>query len=191
MRPEISLDQLDISQAKKGDLSAFEALVKRYQRIIYRLCFHFTGNHLMAEDLAQETFLKAYVNLRHFLDGYDFYVWLRKIALNLCFSFLRKNKRERRFKRMNELNNPVIFVPTMESPEETLERKEAKKKFLAALHSLPEDQKTVFILKTYENMSYQEIALATGWKMGTIMSRLNRARKKLRQELAAYLGGKK
>lgn len=92
MRPEISLDQFDISQAKKGDLNAFEALVKRYQ---------------------------------------------------------------------------------------------------AALHSLPEDQKTVFILKTYENMSYQEIALVTGWKMGTVMSRLNRARKKLRQDLAAYLGGKK
>lgn len=191
MRPERDLDQLEINQAKKGDLNAFEALVKRYQRMVYRLCFHLTGNHMIAEDLAQETFLKAYVNLPHFLDGYDFCVWLRKMALNLCLTFLRKNKRERRFKTMDELHNLVVLIPAMDSPEETLERKEAKKKFLAALHSLPEDQKTVFILKTYENMSYQEIALATGWKMGTVMSRLNRARKKLRENLAPYWGGKK
>jgi len=191
MGPEIVVEQNQVSRAKQGDLNAFEALIKKYQKMIYGLCLRLTGNHQAADDLTQETFLKAFVGLPHFLDDYDFYPWLRKIALNLCFSYLRKTKREARLGTVKDFALPIAIASSIKSPVETLEKLETEKEFQHALYSLPHDQRIIFILKTYENLSYQEIADMMDLRLGTVMSRLNRARKKLRHRLASYLGEKR
>lgn len=188
MRPEIAVDQEQILRAKHGDLIAFEALVKKYQKMIYGLCYRLTRNHETANDLSQETFLKAFTHLGDFLVNHDFYSWLRRIALNLCFSYWRRRKKEARRQLEAMPGDQVAGGASLDSPADALERTEAQRKLEQALFALPEDQRAIFILRTYENLGYQEIAQALNLAPGTVMSRLNRARKKLKKALASLLG---
>jgi RNA polymerase sigma-70 factor (ECF subfamily) len=187
MRPDNAHDQELIARAKKGDMDAFESLVRKYQKPVYVLCHSISGAHQTADDLSQETFIKAFFALPHFRDGLDFYSWIRRIALNNCFNHLKKRKRERPL--ANEINSAgrnFLSSPN-ESPPDAVQRAEIEKKFRQAFRALPEDQRTVFALRTFENMSYQEIAQTLELRPGTVMSRLNRAREKLKASMAEYL----
>src|SRR4030043_448759 len=95
MRPDNGNERDLITRAKKGDMDAFESLVRKYQRTVYVLCHHITGAHQTADDLSQDTFIKAYLALPHFIDDHAFFPWIRRIALNNCFNYLKKRKRER------------------------------------------------------------------------------------------------
>ncbi len=187
MRPESANDQELIARAKNGDTNAFELLVRKYQRLIYILCHRLTGAHQAADDLSQETFVKAFLALPHFINGHDFYSWLRRIALNNCFNFLKKRKRERSLAREGNMSAPNFLSSRQETPPETVQRIEMEKKFRETFQKLPDDQKTVFALRTFENMGYLEIAQSLDIPVGTVMSRLNRARKKLKQGMAEFL----
>lgn len=188
MRPEIAIDQEQILRAKHGDLVAFEVLVRKYQKMIYGLCYRLTRNHETAEDLSQETFFKAFIHLSNFLLNHDFYSWLRQIALNLCFSYWRRRKKEARLQLQARPGDPVAGAASLDSPADALERRETQRKLEQALFALPEDQRAIFILRTYENLGYQEIAQVLNLAPGTVMSRLNRARKKLKKALASLSG---
>lgn len=187
MRPERANDQELIGRAKKGDTAAFEALVRKYQKLVYLLCHRITGAHQTADDLSQETFIKAFQALPHFVDGQDFYPWLRRIALNNCFNYLKIWKRGRPLVEEAGMNGHNFLSSPQESPSEALQRAEMEKKFRETLRKLPDDQKIIFTLRTFENMSYGEIARALALPAGTVMSRLNRARRKLKNGLAEYL----
>ncbi len=187
MRPESANDQELIARAKNGDTNAFESLVRKYQKLIYILCHRLTGAHQVADDLSQETFVKAFLALPHFIDGHDFYSWLRRIALNNCFNFLKTWKREQSLAEEGDMSARNFLSSPQESPPETVQRIEMEKKFRATFRKLPDDQKTVFALRTFENMGYAEIAQSLGIPVGTVMSRLNRARKKLKQSMAEFL----
>jgi len=169
-----------IARAKAGDMHAFESLVKKFQHRIYRLCWRMTGAPQSADDLAQETFIKAYFALPRFQDGLDFYAWIRRIAVNSALNFIKAHKRE------EPLGDRDTAVPD-ELPQDELQRREAEDRFQEAVEALPPDQRVVFALRVAENQSYRDIAETLGLSPGTVMSRLNRARKKLKTALADFL----
>jgi len=130
MRPTADADEKSIiSRAKGGDMNAFESLVRKYQRLVYALCHRLTGAHQAADDIAQETFIKVYLALPSFIDGREFYPWVRKIAVNNSYNFLRKRTREAPLADEETLDRPGHLAARQESPVETTERDELEKKF--------------------------------------------------------------
>ncbi|NIO49016.1 MAG: sigma-70 family RNA polymerase sigma factor [Candidatus Aminicenantes bacterium] len=185
-REKISEKKL-VALAKKGDMQAFESLVRKYQRSIYYLCRRMTGTHQSADDLSQDTFIKAYTSLSAFKDGMSFYTWLRKIAVNNNLNFLKAHRRE---ELLGEKDNTVPEDASSthhELPPDALQRNRLEQKLMEALDALPVDQKIIFILRIYENQSYKEISQTLNLPNGTVMSRLSRARKKLKELMADYL----
>ena len=178
-------EQMQILKAKKGDHVAYEFLVRRYQRNIYKLCHCMTGAHQSADDLSQDTFVKAYFNLKSFKEGMNFYSWIRKIAVNNSLNYLKIRKREKPYDEGHSprRNNPSPSNP----PQEQLIRKRMNQKFHESLQDLPLDQKAIFILRVFENLSYDSISQVLNIPRGTVMSRLNRARKKLKSLMADYI----
>jgi len=146
-----------------------------------------TGAHQAAYYLSQDTFLKAYLALPHFIDGRDFYPWIRRIALNNCFNFLRQRNREAPLAEEETLARPNWLSSPHESPPEAAERDELETKFKQAFRALPAEQKVIFALRAFENLRYEEISQALHIPLGTVMSRLNRARRRLRRDMADFL----
>jgi RNA polymerase sigma-70 factor (ECF subfamily) len=176
-----------IARAKEGEMEAFEQLVREYQQSIYYLCRRMTGVHQSADDLSQETFIKAYISLNQFKDEMNFSSWLRRIAINNSLNYLKSYRRE---ELLGERENSITENASstlQELPQETLLRNRLEQKFRKALDALPADQKTVFILRFYENLSYKDISQMLNLPDGTVMSRLYRARKKLRTLMADHL----
>ena len=176
-----------IVRAKDGDMDAFETLVKKYQKPVYALCRRMTGDHQSADDLSQETFIKAYISLQKFKDRKSFFSWIRKIALNNCLNYLKARKREEPLGiRENTVTENLNSSP-QELPQEQLLRNGMEVKFKEALEALPLDLKTVFVLRVFENLSYRAIADLLNIPPGTVMSRLSRSRKRLKTLLAEHL----
>ena len=186
---EKSEDRMLITHAKEGDTEAFESLVKKYQRNIYLLCHRMTGAHQAADDLSQDTFIKAFFSLNTFKDGMNFFTWIRKIAVNTSLNFLRIRKREKPLGDNDAYVTSNPYSSSQDSPPEQLQKNRMQEKFKTALKSLPSDQKTIFILRVYEDLSYKDISELLNIPQGTVMSRLSRARRKLQRELADYLEG--
>jgi RNA polymerase sigma-70 factor (ECF subfamily) len=180
-------DAVLIRKAQEGDVDAFESLVREYQQTVYALCRRLTGAHQSADDLAQETFIKAYFALSRFDARWPFYPWLRKIAVNASLNYLKSRNRER------PLLDEAIAVrgveprPVQDLPQARLEQAEFEEKFRKSVDSLPDEQKSAFVLRFYEGLSYGEISRTLGVPHGTVMSRLNRARQKLKALLADSL----
>ncbi len=179
-----------ILKAQQGDMEAFETLVRKYQQMIYALCRRLTGAHQSADDLAQETFIKAYFALSRFDTRWPLYPWLRRIAVNTTFNYLKARKREKPLPAESREGRKDFHSPATNDPQISLERTEFEEHFHQALKSLPEEQRDVFILRFYENMSYDEISQALNLPAGTVMSRLNRARRKLKALLADSFEGR-
>jgi RNA polymerase sigma-70 factor (ECF subfamily) len=181
-------ERMLIVKAKSGDSSAYESLVRKYQRSIYYLCHRMTGAHQSADDLSQETFVKAYFALPKFNEEMSFFAWIRRIAVNSTLNYLKLRKREKPLVENNHAGtgNPGSFAA---KPEAKLENKRMEETLQDALHALPADQKAIFILKVYEDQSYQDIARILNIPQGTVMSRLSRARQKLKLAMASYLEG--
>ena len=178
-----------IVKAKRGDTKAFESLVRKYQKPIYYLCYRMTGAHQAADDLSQDVFIKAYFALSRFKEELNFFSWIRKIAVNRAINYLKVWKREKPMggNDMRVSQNPD--APPQEMPEETYQRKQMEKTFKRALQELSAEQRAIFILKVYENQNYEQIAMTLDIPQGTVMSRLSRARQKLKNAMAEYLQG--
>ena len=176
-------DAVLVRKAQQGDMDAFESLVRRYQHRVYALCRRLTGAHQSADDLAQETFIKAYFALARFDAQWPLYPWLRKIAVNSGLNYLKVRSRERSLEE-GSLGKRAPSAAKGDDPEERLERAEFQAKLDWAVESLPADQKSVFVLRFHESLSYEEISRTLDLPLGTVMSRLNRARQKLKDLLA-------
>ena len=174
------------TKAKQGNVEAFETLVKKYQQNIYYLCRGMTGSHQSADDLSQETFIKAYFALDRFKDGMSFFTWIRKIAVNNSLNFLKKSKREEPLGKNSE-NIRGHSSMGQELPQEMLQRNRMEQTFKRALKALPAEQKIIFILRVFEDQSYKDIAKILNISHGTVMSRLSRAREKIKLSMAEYL----
>ena len=127
-------DRMLIVKAKSGDSIAYESLVRKYQKSIYFLCHRMTGAHQSADDLSQETFVKAYFSLSKFKEEMNFFTWIRKIAVNSTLNYLKIRKREKPLGRTNQDRQQSRLSPR-ETPEKRLEHKRMEKKFQESLHS--------------------------------------------------------
>lgn len=176
--PELEL----ITQAQQGDRRAFGELVRCHRQgvinVVYRLC----GDENLAEDAAQEAFIRAWQNLPRYRPRSAFRNWLYRIATNIALDTLR---REREMVDVDELPLPA----PEEGPEAVVEERERGSLVQQAVLALPPASRSVLILREYEGLSYREIAETLTIPIGTVMSRLNYARKRLRESLAPVLEG--
>lgn len=177
-------DQALIERILAGDARGFDRLVDKYKKRIYYLAYRMTRDHDSADELAQESFVRAYQAMPGFRPGRSFYTWIYRICVNLSINFL---KRERHSVSADFLRESGIQVD-LAGESNQLERLIASEQAAIvkkALNTLPADQKAVFILKTYDDMSYEQMAEVMDCSIGTVMSRLFRARHKLKKALEA------
>lgn len=172
-----------------GDGSAFEEIVRAYEKNVYNLALRMTASREDALDLSQEAFLKAYSSLHTFRGESKFSVWLYRIVSNTCLDFLRVRARrnETSLEREDEDGETARREIPDESlsPERLLERKLTRESVQRALMSLPEDQRKILLLREIEGLSYEEIARVLSLESGTVKSRIFRARRKLCDFLAS------
>jgi RNA polymerase sigma-70 factor (ECF subfamily) len=178
------MDQELVRQALDGDGKAFEKLVEKYKKRVYYLAYRMTRDHDSADELAQESFVKAYQALSSFKPGYNFYTWVYRICVNLAINFLKREKHTVSADQLREMD----LLPERRQEMDQLERMITTEQagiVKKALASLPPEQRSAFILKTYDNMSYEQMAEVMECSIGTVMSRLFRARQKLKNALRA------
>jgi len=177
-----------VQAARRGNVDAFNELVLSYQHRVYNLAFRILADPAAASDATQETFIAAYQKLSTFRGG-SFSSWLLRIVSNRCYDELRRQKRRpttswEEFGNVDEDANPIL-VNGGESPEENVERGELARLLQQAIATLPPDQRVVLVLSDVEGMSYAEIAETVEVAVGTVKSRLARARARLRDFLQA------
>jgi len=183
-------DQEDLrltQKAQSGNKKAFEKLVIKYQKRIYFTIRKMVLNHSNTNDIVQDTFVKAYLNLNKYDDSYPFYPWLHRIALNTAINFLNKQARHKESYLLDGEEEYHETFSSASNPEKEVEEKELKEHLYSALKQIPPEQRTVFILRTSEGLSYQEISEQLDISIGTVMSRLSRAREKLKELLEPVL----
>jgi RNA polymerase sigma-70 factor (ECF subfamily) len=178
-------DEADLlSKAMRGDLLAFEEMVRRYQRRVYAVALRIVRRHDVADDVTQDTFLRAHQALHGFDLSRPFGPWVCRIAANLAVNHVRSPV-------AREEGLPEAHAETTAATGNPLERaldREAVTQLQAAMDSLSADQRAVFVLRAVEGLSYKEIAEALSISTGTVMSRLFRARERLLERLRPYLG---
>lgn len=167
-------------ESKNGDFGAFSKLVERYQRKVYTVIYRFVRNHHEADDLAQETFIRAFKAIERFDVNYPFSPWIYRIAINLTLNHLKKKK-------LKMADVDLEFQSSGETPETTALKDETRKKVHKAIASLPLKLRQVLVLRVYEDWSYTRISEVLEIPVGTVMSRLSRAREMLKGELGALL----
>jgi len=172
-----------VEWAKAGDMSAFEELVSRHRDRIYVRAYSIMRNEDLAVDLSQNAWVKAWQRLDQFHSEASFLTWLSRIVTNLCLDELRRQKRARMdsIEAMEESTGPVENRLEMETvdPVERLDREELRERIDAALAKLSDKHRTVIVLYEFEQLEYREIAEKMGTSIGTVMSRLFYARKRL------------
>ncbi len=180
-----------VAQAQHGDVAAFTELVNRYESNIFRLARHITQNPEDAEDVLQETFLKAYEHLKDFQGNSKFYTWLVRIAVNQSLMKLRKRKTDASVSldepydtgEENLTREIAVWDP---NPESTYSREEIRAILEKAVESLPPAFRAVFVLRDVEDLSTEETATALNLSIPAVKSRLLRARLRLREKLTRY-----
>ena len=175
-------EQTLIKLCQSGDLTAFETLLGNYEKFVYNLCYRYFGNHCDAADVGQEAMVRIFKKIKEFNGKSSFKTWLYRVVTNLCMDELRQRK-----------NKPVSLDDMKEqgyepvtpglSPEETVEQQELCRLVLEILTLLSIEHRTVLILKDVEGLEYNEIAAVLGCNIGTVKSRINRAREAFRKRL--------
>ena len=176
-----------IREAQRGDLNAFNRLVLEYQTPVYNLAYRIMGEADSAADAAQEAFISAYKHIGYYRGG-SFKAWLLRIVTNACYDELRRRKR-RPAASLDALSvvpegpdaeSEAALMSKDESPEDHAERHELARQIQRCLDRLPEDMRAVVVMSDVQGMDYAEIAEAIGAALGTVKSRLSRARARLR-----------
>ena len=173
-------DALTLQRARRGDTAAFEALVTPCEPMLWRLCWQMLGNREDARDALQEIMVKAWRALDRFDGKAAVSTWLYRIGVNHCTDLLRQRSL-RRVESLDSLREDSGYDPPSpaEGPAEALEHKERNAAIRQAIGQLPPDQRTALVLFALEHRSYEEIAALTGAELGTVKSRIARAREKL------------
>jgi len=183
-----SEDPALVRAAQRGDMAAFEELVARHRDKVFARAFSMVRNEEEAVDLSQEAWVKGWQRLPQFLGESSFGTWITRIIINLCLDHLRKQKRQRfeSIEAMDEESGGVERQMPVVTPNPTvnLERQELRKRIDQALGQLSHEHRTVLVLHEFEEMEYKEIAKTMGCSIGTVMSRLFYARRKMAALLA-------
>ena len=166
-----------------GDANAFETLVLEYEKNVYNIALRMTGNNEDAADMTQEAFIKAYNSLQSFRGDSKFSVWLYRIVSNVCLDFLRSKNRRPTVSLSVEDDDgedaQLDVADESQSPELLLDRKLTRDSVRRGLDSLPPDYRQILLLREIQGLSYDEIAQALSLEVGTVKSRIFRARKRL------------
>ena len=166
-----------------GDANAFETLVLEYEKNVYNIALRMTGNSEDAADMTQEAFIKAYNSLQAFRGDSKFSVWLYRIVSNVCLDFLRSKNRRPTVSLSVEDDDgedtQLDVADESQSPELLLDRKLTRDSVRRGLDSLPPDYRQILLLREIQGLSYDEIAQALSLEVGTVKSRIFRARKRL------------
>ena len=193
-KPEaIHSDEKLVERFVGGETDSFPMLVQRYEARIYSIVYGIMGSRDEAEDLSQEIFIKVYENLGHFKGKSKFYTWIYRITVNACLSAQRKKSRSKRIISMSRLSgvssNPgeVALADETFSPQKVFRDRELASRIQSAINSLPGILRITFTLREFEDLSYRELARILRCSMGTVKSRLSRARESLRRALTPYL----
>src|ERR1039457_2766635 len=181
-----------VKRARKGDLAAYDDLVRRYQERIYATIYHMTSNHEDANDLAQEAFIKAFQALRSFKGGSSFYTWVYRIAVNKTINFLkqRRNKSQMSLDDMDfnaEHDPDLVALISEKTPRREVGLAELQEKLNAAMQKLSEHHRLVVTLHDVQGLSHEEIGKIMECNIGTVRSRLFYARQQMQAYLSDYL----
>ena len=181
-------DAADVARARSGDESAFQALVQRHSRVLFRLAHRMTGNEHDAEDVVQETFLKAFRRLHQFEDRAHFGSWLYRIAANCAYDALRSRARRVERPALQEQladDDPLASLPAEEpAPDRLVFSGQVQRRVHAAMAQLSERERAAFVLRHFEQMSTREIGEALGLDEAAAKHSVFRAVRKLREALA-------
>jgi RNA polymerase sigma-70 factor (ECF subfamily) len=178
-----------IQQAQSGDVDAYNTLVLHYQDAVYNVAFRIMGETGSASDATQEAFISAYKAIRNFRGG-NFKAWLMRIVTNACYDELRRRKR-RPQSSLDELteeneSSPLLVSDTVPNPESHQASSELVRAIELCLDRLQDDQRTAAVLRDIEGYDYSEIATIMRSSIGTVKSRISRARAKLRDCLQGF-----
>ena len=190
---ERDVDAELVARVQKGDKRAFDLLVLKYQRKIMRLLSRMLNNHAEVEDIAQETFIKAYRALPQFRGDSAFYTWLYRIAINTARNWLSSNQRKMLVSDTFETKDGETFSQSdnlidIDTPESRMVSSEIAQTVNKAIEDLPEDLRTAIVLREIEGLSYEEIAQTMECPIGTVRSRIFRAREAIAARLKPVLG---
>ena len=179
------MDELLLRRAQSGDPEAFERLMEPLEQLVWRVCWHYTGNREAAEDCGQEAMIRIWRNPANYRGECALESWVYRIAANCCMDWLRKKKRD-----WSVSMEPMVeqgFDPADDSPgtEEQVVAKDERQRLREAIALLPEDQREALILTQLEKVPYEEAARALGVSEGTVKSRVNRAKARLKEILSA------
>jgi RNA polymerase sigma-70 factor (ECF subfamily) len=176
-----------IKQVLKGDQNAFGEIVEIYKDKVYQICFRMLGNRHEAEDIAQEAFLRAYVNISSFNQERKFPTWLYRIATNLCIDRIRKKKPDYYLDAeifgTDGLDMYSQIAASGKTPESEVEGMELHETVQKEISALPEKYRSVIILKYLEDLSLNEISEILNMPLGTVKTRIHRGREALRKQL--------
>lgn len=185
------LDKELVLRVQQGDKSAYDLLVIKYQHRIIQLVNRYVKDHSEAQDVAQEAFIKAYRALGNFRGDSAFYTWLYRIAINTAKNYLvSRNRRYSDYQVDIQDAEQVEAAPQlrgMETPEYLLLNDEIVAVIKSAIEKLPEDMKTAIMLREFEGLSYEEISQAMECPVGTVRSRIFRAREAIDEKLSPLL----
>ena len=182
--------------AAKGNTLAFEELVRLHEKKVYALALRMCGNSEDAADVAQEAFLSAWRGLPSFRGEAGFSTWLYRLTSNAAIDQLRKGKRQREEASLDDGDLPLDVPDRQPGPQEAAESAELQRAVADGLRELSEDHRQILLLREYQGLSYDEIAQALEVDLGTVKSRISRARRALRKillergNLSGYLPSK-
>ena len=179
------MDELLLRRAQGGDPEAFGQLMEPLEQLVWRVCWHYTGNREAAEDCGQEAMVRIWRSLESYRGECALESWVYRIAANCCMDWLRKKKRDRSVS--VEPLREQGFDPADDAPgtEEQVVQKDERRRLREAIRQLPDDQREALILTQLEKVSYEEAAQALGVSEGTVKSRVNRAKARLKEILSA------
>jgi len=175
---ERDAERAAVAACRRGEREAFDVLVARYQRPIYRLCYRYVNNHEDANDLAQDAFLKAWRAISGFRGESAFSTWLYRIAVNACLN-------HRALKRPLTQELPEVLVDPRPGAEAEAERGDDARRVRAAVSRLPDRQRATLILKIYHDLTHEEVATILGSSVGTVKANLFHALANLRRQMGA------
>ena len=174
-----------ILRCQRGDESAFEALLRAHEKRVYTLCRRMCRNEDDALEAAQDAFLAVWRGIGAFRADAAFSTWLYRLATNACLDLLRREKKRGGDVSLDGAEAPPGLTDDTPQPEEAVLRADTRRMVREALYALPDDHRRILLLRETEQLSYQEIAEVTGLELGTVKSRISRARQALRAALAA------
>jgi len=184
MASESISDAACVRRLQRGDVNAFEILVRRHEKAIFNLVYRMLGDYDDAAETSQEVFLSAYRAIGQFRGDANFSTWIYRIALNHAIT--RRKNTSLRQKRFVSIDGTDMTDDAQIGPAETLEKKELRERVQGALNELDPEDATVILLRDLQDIPYEDIARVLKIPVGTVKSRLHRARQALKARLAAY-----